>query len=205
VSRAASARGAAGDRAARAVFIDKDGTLVENVPYNVDPARILMCRSVPQGLRLLSEAGFRLIVVSNQSGVALGFFTEEALGPVESKLKELMAYGGVALDGFYYCPHSPVATRAEYALRCDCRKPRPGMLRRAAAEHGIDLAASWMIGDILDDVEAGNRAGCRSVLIDNGNETLWDLSGQRRPDYTARDFGDAARHIVGFERAREVA
>jgi histidinol phosphatase-like enzyme len=93
------------------------------------------------------------------------------------------------LDGFYYCPHAPDAG-------CDCRKPAPGMLERAAREHGVDLRASWMIGDILDDVEAGRRAGCRTILLDNGNETEWRDGEQRCPDYVARDLAQAAAIIA---------
>jgi histidinol-phosphate phosphatase family protein len=180
----------------RAVFLDKDGTLIEDVPYNVDPAQIRLTPGAVEGLRLLRGAGFRLIVVSNQSGVARGYFPEAALAGVEAKLRELLAAGGAALDGFYYCPHHPGGSVAAYAVACDCRKPLPGLLLRAADDHGIDLARSWLVGDILNDVEAGRRAGCHTVLLDNGHETEWVFSDLRRPDRVAADLAEAARVIL---------
>jgi histidinol-phosphate phosphatase family protein len=180
----------------QAVFLDKDGTLIEDVPYNVDPAQIRLEPGAIEGLRLLRDAGFRLIVVSNQPGVAHGFFAEAALAGVDKRLRELLTAGGVALDGFYHCPHHPKGSVADYARVCDCRKPQPGMLHRAARHHGIDLARSWIVGDILNDVEAGHRAGCRTVLLDNGHETEWLLSDLRRPDHVARDLAAAARLIL---------
>jgi D-glycero-D-manno-heptose 1,7-bisphosphate phosphatase len=170
----------------RAVFMDKDGTLVENVPYNVEPSRIALTQGAEHAVRTLSSNGFRVIVVSNQPGAALGMFPEEALKDVQAYLAQALP----ALDGFYYCPH-----RADAG--CGCRKPEPGMLERAAREHEVDLAASWMIGDILDDIEAGRRAGCRTILLDVGNETEWRMSETRRPHHVAADLGQAAAIIVG--------
>ncbi|QDV36269.1 D-glycero-alpha-D-manno-heptose-1,7-bisphosphate 7-phosphatase [Tautonia plasticadhaerens] len=181
----------------RAVFLDKDGTLIDDVPYNVDPALIRLAAGAPEGLRSLHEAGFRLIVVSNQSGVARGLFPEGALGPVRARVEELLAEAGVTLSGFSYCPHHPGGSVPGYAERCDCRKPRPGMLLEAARAMGIDLGRSWLVGDILDDVEAGRLAGCRTVLIDNGNETEWDLTPGRQPHHRAADLSEAARVILG--------
>ena len=182
----------------RAVFLDKDGTLIEDVPYNVDPERIRLTSGAAEGLRALHAAGYRLIVISNQSGVARGYFPEAALTGVRTKLHELLAEAGVALAGFYYCPHHPQGAVADYAVACACRKPRPGLLVRAAQEHGIDLRRSWFVGDILDDVEAGRRAGCRTVLVDLGTEPP-PADPLRRPDYVARD----APHALGIVRAVE--
>lgn len=184
----------------RAVFLDKDGTLIADVPYNVDPALIRFLPGTAGGLRALHAAGFQLIVVSNQSGVARGYFAEGALAAVEARLRDLFAEAGVPLAGFYYCPHHPDGTVPEYAVACICRKPSPGMIVRAAREHGIDRAASWFVGDILHDIEAGHRAGCRAILIDNGNETLWERSPERTPDALAADLTEAARLICGSRR-----
>ncbi len=186
---------------ARAVFLDKDGTLVEDIPYNVEPGLIRPVDGAWESLRLLQAAGFHLIVISNQSGVARGYFTEEDLLPVEERLRAIFEAVGVSLTAFYYCPHHPQGKVSRYAVVCDCRKPKPGMLYRAAQEYGIDLASSWMIGDILDDVEAGNRAGCRTVLIDNHHETEWDLTPWRQPDFLMNDLISAARLIGGSASA----
>ena len=172
----------------KAVFVDKDGTLVENVQYNVDPARVALTPGAAEAVHALAAHGYRVIVVSNQPGVALGRFGEEKLKGIERRLRQLLP----RLDGFYWCPHAPGAG-------CGCRKPAAGLLERAAREHGIELAESWMIGDILDDIEAGRRAGCRTVLIDNGNETEWQLTAERVPHRVAHDLAEAAARVLEIE------
>ena len=177
-----------------AVFLDKDGTLVEDVPYNVDPDQLRLTEGAADGLRLLADAGFGLLVVSNQSGVARGYFAEPALGAVEARLRELIA--PVPLLGFYYCPHLPEGVVPEYAVACGCRKPAPGLLERAAREHDLDLGDSWLVGDILDDVEAGRRAGCRTILLDVGHETEWQAGPERTPHACATSVRTAAELIL---------
>jgi D-glycero-D-manno-heptose 1,7-bisphosphate phosphatase len=172
--------------AVKAVFMDKDGTLVENVPYNADPARIRLAPGAEDAVARLSRSGYRVIVVSNQPGVALGLFSESDLRQVENHLREALP----ALDGFYCCPHAP-------EQGCECRKPASGLLVAAAREQGVDLGESWMVGDILDDVEAGRRAGCRTVLVDVGNETEWNLNEQRRPHVMVPGLAEAAEAICG--------
>ncbi len=192
----------------RAVFLDKDGTMIDDIPYNVDPALMTLAPGAAEGLPLLHRLGYRLVVVSNQSGVARGHFPESAIAAVEDRLRSMLAELGVPLAAFVYCPHHPEGTVAEYSIACDCRKPAPGMLLRTAREHVIDLARSWLVGDILDDVEAGRRAGCRTILVDNGNETEWILSPGREPHHRAADLGQAARIIAETDgvgpRPREV-
>jgi len=183
------------------VFLDKDGTLVEDIPYNVDPGLIRLSAGAAEGLRLLHASGFRLIVISNQSGVALGRFPESALAGVRARLEELLADVGVPLAGFYYCPHHPQGQLPCYTQACLCRKPQPGLITRAAWDHEIDLAGSWFVGDILDDVEAGHRAGCRTVLVDNGHETQWWRSPLRWPHHVAASLADAALRIIAADRS----
>jgi D-glycero-D-manno-heptose 1,7-bisphosphate phosphatase len=170
----------------KAIFIDKDGTLITDVPYNADPGKITLEPKADEAMQLLMENDYALIVVSNQSGIARGYFRESDLKEVADKIEELL---GLKFDGFFYCPHAADGN-------CLCRKPSPGMLLEAAKLLNIDLSRSWMIGDILNDVEAGNRAGCRSLLIDNGNETVWEMNRVRKPVYTAADLLDAAHFII---------
>jgi D-glycero-D-manno-heptose 1,7-bisphosphate phosphatase len=179
----------------RAVFLDKDGTLVENVPYNVDRTRIQLTRGAIDALLLLTGLGFELIVVSNQPGVALGLFPAGGLAAVEEHLNDLFLACGFRLTDCYWCPHHPEGVVPDYALVCTCRKPLPGLLHAAAREHDLDLQQSWMIGDILNDVEAGRRAGCHTVLLDVGNETEWRRSPLRTPDHVAFDLLEAAGFI----------
>src|SRR5690606_17787223 len=125
----------------------------------------------------LTNRGWLIVVVSNQPGIALGKFDAAALAAVESRIQQLLAPYGASIDAFYYCPHAPDGP----GPACGCRKPQPGMLHSAARDLGIDLERSWLVGDILDDVEAGNRAGCRTILFSNGNETEWRMGPRRRP------------------------
>jgi histidinol-phosphate phosphatase family protein len=180
-----------------AIFLDKDGTLVPNVPYNVDPALIELSPGAAEGLRQLHAAGHKLIVVTNQPGVAYGYYEEQALAPVQERLSELLAKEGVPLTDLYYCPHHPQGVLPRYQGVCHCRKPAAGLLKEAARDHGLSMADCWMIGDILHDVEAGTRAGCRTVLIDNGNETEWQWTSLRMPTFFAQDLTDAAGKILG--------
>jgi D-glycero-D-manno-heptose 1,7-bisphosphate phosphatase len=188
-------------RTMRAVFLDKDGTLVEDIPYNVDPELLTLTWQAGPALQLFQQSGYALFVVTNQPGIAKGLFAEAALERVERRLSGLLAQYGVVLSGFYYCPHSPDGTVSGYAMSCGCRKPLPGMLFRAASEHGIDLARSWMIGDILHDVEAGRRAGCQTALIDNGHETEWMMTAQRTPHMTAPNLYVAAQIIASMNES----
>ena len=146
----------------RAVFFDKDGTLIEDVPYNVRPDLIVLKQGAAQIVQNLKKAGFKLFVVSNQSGVARGFFEEKDLEAVRARIEELCA---VEFDGFYFCPHFAEGKVEKYSFACDCRKPAAGMILRAAREHRIDLKSSWVIGDSPKDAEAGRRAGCRTILL----------------------------------------
>jgi D-glycero-D-manno-heptose 1,7-bisphosphate phosphatase len=182
----------------RALFLDKDGTLIENVPYNVDPALIRLAPGAEEGLPALHRAGYELIVVSNQSGVARGFFPESALAGVEARLRQLLEALGVPLAGFYYCPHHPQGESPGYSIACDCRKPQPGLFLRAARDRAIDLAHSWLIGDILDDIEAGRRAGCQTILIDDGHETEWTLNTDRLPHHIVPNLAEAARIVTAL-------
>ena len=183
-------------RGDRAVFLDKDGTLIRDVPFNVDPELISLLPGVATGVRALFDAGYRLIVVSNQPGVALGLFPADALAGVETRLSELFADAGVSIDGYFWCTHGPRAPGSAGAYACTCRKPNPGLLHTAATLCGLDLASSWMIGDILDDVEAGHRAGCRAVLVDRGGETQWVRGPHREPDAIVPRFDKAVRFIL---------
>jgi D-glycero-D-manno-heptose 1,7-bisphosphate phosphatase len=188
----------------KAVFLDKDGTLIEDVPYNVRPEQIVFYPDAMDAIYALHQAGYLLVIVSNQSGIARGYFEEQDLLPVEEHIrKEFMANSGVPLAGFYYCPHHPDGIVPRYSIHCDCRKPKPGLLFRAAEELDIDLQHSWMVGDILNDVEAGNQAGCATVLIDNGNETEWYLSHERQPDFIVTNLYEATQAILSGKSVRK--
>lgn len=182
----------------RAVFLDRDGTLVEARHYPSRPEELVLCADVGPELAALQAAGFRLAVVTNQAGIAHGYFTEADLTAMHLHLRRELAAFGVRLDAIYACPHHQEGTVAPFNVACDCRKPAPGMLLRAADELGVDLARSWLVGDVLDDVEAGHRAGCRTVLVDRGTERTPEAPW-RTPDAIARDTCHALRIVRALE------
>lgn len=173
----------------KAVFLDKDGTLIIDVPYNVDPCKIRLYEGAAESLALLKQHGYKLFIVTNQPGIAKQYFDEEALDEALNVIKVMLAQNKVIIDGIYYCPHNDDNS-------CTCRKPRPGLLQKAATANSISLAQSWMIGDILNDVEAGNNAGCKSILVDNGNETEWEMNERRKPFGVVTNILDAAKLII---------
>ena len=180
----------------RAVFLDRDNTLIVNDEDLGDPEDVRLIDGVAEGLTILRKAGFRLVVVSNQGGVARGKFTEDDVDAVHQRIATLASESaGVPdlVDRFYYCPYHPEATIEEYRRDHPWRKPRPGMLLQAARDLDIDLAASWMIGDQPRDVIAGRAAGCRTVLvIREGSEAAGDV----QPTVQAATFRDAVETIL---------
>lgn len=176
-----------------ALFIDKDGTLVENVPYNVDPVLLRFMPGAGAALARLQRAGLALVVVTNQSGLARGLFTRAQFARLQQVLlQRLQEEFRITLDGMEVCPHGP---DDQGRPACLCRKPAPGMLIRAAHRHGLDLTRSWIVGDTLDDVEAGHRAGSRGLLFDSGGETVWRRSPLREPDARFTDWTALADHV----------
>lgn len=161
----------------RAIFLDRDGTINVEKNYLIDPAELVLFPGVGEALRRGHDAGYLLVVVTNQSGVARGYFTSSAVDALHDHLQQELRPYGVQIDAFYHCPHHP----EHGAGPCDCRKGAPGMLLQAAQEHQIDLSASWMIGDKHSDIEAGNRAGCRSILVRTG---YGEQEGQGLPPAT---------------------
>jgi len=182
----------------RAIFLDRDGTLVEPRHYPSRPEELILFAGIGPELRALQGAGFRLVVITNQSGLARGLFGTDDLALMHAHLGRELARFDVALDGIYHCPHHVEGIVPALAIECACRKPQPGMLLQAAADLDLDLKRSWFIGDILDDVEAGGRAGCRRILVDLGTEGT-PASPLRRPDFVARDTRHALRIIRALE------
>jgi len=152
----------------QAVFLDRDGTIIEDVGYLRDLSQIDVLPWAPDAIRRLNDAGFAVVVITNQSGVARGYFDEAHVQATHRALDAALAPHGARIAAYYYCPHYPLAADARYGIDCDCRKPAAGLLRRAAADLGIDLTRSWMVGDWWRDVQAGSGAGTRTILIRTG-------------------------------------
>jgi len=186
----------------RAVFLDRDGTLIHDPGYLSEPDAVVLFPAVPDALRALDELGFALVVCTNQSGIARGKYTVAQYQRVAHRLEDLLAAEGLRLHATYYCPYHPEGTVAPWNVDHDDRKPSPGMWQRAAQEHGLDLAASYSLGDGERDVVAGKRAGTTSILLAAGRDK-WPLpaGGPLDPDFTARDLREAVVWILRREGA----
>lgn len=185
----------------KAVFLDRDGTINHEVDFlrRVEDVRLLP--GVAEGMKRLKSAGFALVVVSNQSGLARGIFDEADLACVQLEIKCQLAQQAAAWDAVYFCPHHPSeGVIAELVVECDCRKPKPGLVYMAAREMGISLADSFMIGDRLRDVACGKAAGMRSVLVESGRhlEDGQPATKDETPDFVAKDFSKAVDWILSI-------
>ena len=180
-----------GSRSSRpAVFLDRDGVLVEDVHYLTDASQLKLLPGVTTTLSALQDQ-FLVVVVTNQSGIARGFLTEENLTTIHTEMVRMLADEGVRVDALYYCPHLPEATVPGYGIECECRKPMPGMLLQAAKDWPIDLSQSFMVGDSLRDIQASHSAGVRGVMV-AGNGS--DVNPQTQ---VAPDLAEAAKLILG--------
>ncbi|MBI3449715.1 MAG: HAD family hydrolase [Acidobacteria bacterium] len=184
-----------------AVFLDRDGTLIDENGYVNHIGRVRHLPRSAEAVKRLRGAGFMAVLVTNQSGVARRLFDRALVDQVHEQLQERMQAEGTRLDAFYVCPHHPDGADPEYRRVCDCRKPKPGMILTAARELGLDLARSYMVGDTLSDVEAAHRAGVTSVLVLTGygrGEAQYRMSWKGvRPAHVAEDLLDAAEWILG--------
>jgi len=183
----------------RAVFIDRDGVITEEPPYYAHKvSELKLVANAAQAVRLLNKNGFLVIVVSNQAGIAHGYYKEENTLLFNQALKENLSKMGAHIDAIYYCPHHPDAKIERYRIKCYCRKPEAGMLIRAKEELNVDLRQSFMIGDKLIDVEAGKRAGCKTVMVKTGQGIEELKAKQVECDYIADDLYKAAVHILSM-------
>ncbi|MDQ1592374.1 MAG: D-glycero-D-manno-heptose 1,7-bisphosphate phosphatase [Pyrinomonadaceae bacterium] len=184
----------------RAVFIDRDGTISEEVGYVNHPSRYRVFPYAAEAIKVLNEAGWLAVLVTNQAGVARGYFTEDVIGAVHTLLAQELERGGARLDAIYYCPHHPSVGEPPYRFDCDCRKPRPGLIRRAAADLDIDLAASWMVGDRYGDTELARNAGTRAALVLSGyGRGEWEYqraAWRHQPDLVAENLLEAVHAII---------
>ncbi|HVF67109.1 MAG TPA: HAD family hydrolase [Pyrinomonadaceae bacterium] len=184
----------------RAVFMDRDGTISEEVGYVNHVSRYRVFPFAARAVRTLNESGWLAVLVTNQAGVARGYFKEELIGEVHKVLASELGRGGARLDAVYYCPHHPSVGEPPYRFDCDCRKPRPGLLLRAAEDLGLDLSRCWMVGDRFSDTELARNAGARSALVLTGygrgelehQSQVWP----HRPDLVAENLLEAVKTIV---------
>ena len=182
-----------------AIFLDRDGTLIEDAGYLADPSGVALLPGVALALKKLKQAGYVLVVVSNQSGIARGLFDEAAVDAIHEEMSRQLAEHGAAVDAIYYCPCHPEGHVHPYACESEHRKPKPGMLLQAADELDIDLTQSWMIGDKPADVAAGKRAGCRTIRMEPREDTVIHAEpdlGDAKPDFVAGTFVEATQHVL---------
>jgi len=187
----------------RAVFLDRDGTVNEEVGYLRSLDLLKLIPGAAAAIGRLNRAGYKVVLVTNQSGVARGYFPESLVDAAHDLLAGMLKQEGAFFDGVYYCPHHPTAGNSKHTVVCDCRKPATGLIDRAAKDLDVDLARSFMVGDKWSDVELGHRAGTRSILVRSGFAP--DDPGNKRPlhvddpDFTAHDLAEAVDWIIGQE------
>jgi D-glycero-D-manno-heptose 1,7-bisphosphate phosphatase len=189
----------------KAVFLDRDGTVNEEVGYMRDLSLLTLIPGVGKAVRKLNDAGFLVVLVTNQSGVARGYFPESLVAEAHARLEELLGADGARIDAVYYCPHHPTAGTSVHTRVCACRKPGTGLIDQAARDLAIDVHRSYMVGDKWSDVELGHRAGAASILVRSGFAA--DDPGNARPehvadpDFTAHDLAEAADWIIAHSKA----
>jgi D,D-heptose 1,7-bisphosphate phosphatase len=184
-----------------AIFLDRDGTLIEHEPYLSDPALVRLVPGAAEGLRQLRQAGFAIVLVTNQSAISRGMLTEERLDQIHIEMTRQLAAGGATIDRIYYCSSAPISGDRTIVENPD-RKPGPGMLLRAAADINLDLGASWMVGDLISDVLAGLNAGCRSILVQSGQALHEELVDKGDRTWTAAGFAAAVDLILRDKGSR---
>jgi D-glycero-D-manno-heptose 1,7-bisphosphate phosphatase len=188
----------------RAVFMDRDGTISEEVGYVNHPSRYRVFPYSADAVRLLNEGGWLAILITNQAGVARGYFTEDIIGEVHGVLSQELEKQGARLDAIYYCAHHPTVGEEPYRFDCTCRKPKPGLIERAVAEFDIDPAQSWMIGDRYSDIELARNAHVRSAFVLSGyGRGEWEYqraAWKHEPDIVAEDLFEAVGKIVIGDR-----
>jgi D-glycero-D-manno-heptose 1,7-bisphosphate phosphatase len=182
----------------KAVFVDRDNTLIEDPGYLADPDALRLLPGAELAVKTFMQAGYKVIVVTNQSGVARGILTEKTLGVIHDRLRQAFESKGAHLDAIYYCPFHPEGSVEEYAKESDLRKPSPGMLLKAAEDMNIDLSGSWMIGDSGRDIGAGQRAGCKTIRVRKPQSVSQGAAQDEnvQADFTVRNIVEAARIVL---------
>jgi D-glycero-D-manno-heptose 1,7-bisphosphate phosphatase len=184
-----------------AVFIDRDGTINEEVGYLNHIDNLKLIRNSSDAIHLLNKHGVKSVVITNQAGVAKGYFPEELVNAIHERLEDLLSESHAYLDGIYYCPHHPEAGDERYRKNCNCRKPNPGMIELAADELNIDIKKSYMVGDKVSDIFLAHNVGAKGVLVLTGYGKRefenWRDNFEKRPDYVADDLYDAVKWILG--------
>ncbi len=187
----------------RAVFLDRDGTIIEDVGYPHERSQIRFLPGAGEAIRQLNEYGFKVIIVTNQAGVARGYFSEEAVKEINKYIQDSLAEQGAVIDMVYYCPHHIDGVIEEYRKACYCRKPNPGMIEEAVRDFDIDIGSSFLIGDHLSDVEAGVRAGCGTVLLVREESHTSGKEAEVVPDHIAPDLSEAVKWVVALASPEE--
>jgi D-glycero-D-manno-heptose 1,7-bisphosphate phosphatase len=180
----------------KAVFLDRDGTIVEDVGYMNTPEQIKFIPGAIEAIKMLNEADFKVVIISNQAGVARGLVTEDMLQTIDKTLHKWVLNGGAHLDGIYYCPHHPEHGVYPYKQVCECRKPHPGLIKRAHRDLDIDLSLSYMVGDKATDIQAGKSAGAKTVFVMSGRGKEQKEKLKVKPDHVADNLLKAVTWIL---------
>jgi D-glycero-D-manno-heptose 1,7-bisphosphate phosphatase len=183
----------------RCVFLDRDGTINEEVNYLSDPDHLRLIGGAAEAIKRLNGGGFKVVVITNQAGIARGYFSEATLQQIHRELEKMLRAQEAHIDAIYYCPHHPAAGIGVYKIDCNCRKPKPGLLEKAARELNLDLHQSFIVGDKPADLQAGVAVGCRPILVRTGygRESEMEMADSEfQPEYVADDLLEASRWIL---------
>ncbi len=180
----------------KAVFLDRDGTIVEDVGYLNNPQQLKFIPGSIEAIKKLNEASYKVVVITNQAGVARGLITEDMLQTIDKTLHKWLLNGGAHLDGIYYCPHHPEHGVHPYKQECECRKPHPGLIKKAEKDLDIDLSQSWMIGDKYSDMLDGKRAGTKTIFVTSGRGQEEKKKIKEKPDHIAENLAAAVDWLL---------
>lgn len=185
----------------RAIFLDRDGVINEDLGYVYKIEDLKFIPEAIEGLKLINKLKFKIVIVTGQSGIAQGYYSEEDMNRFHEHMLQILRREGIAIDAIYFCPHHPEKGFGKYKIDCDCRKPKMGMLDKANKDLNLNLKKSYIIGDKTDDILMGKNAGCKTILVltgKAGKDRNYDIA----PDYTAKDLYEAAKLITKLEGKR---
>jgi len=190
-----------------AVFLDRDGTINEEVGYLDSIDKLKLFANTAEAIRMINGSGMKAVVITNQSGIAKGYFNEEFVETVHTRIQQILKAKGAFIDAFYYCPHHPTEGLGTYQQSCACRKPEAGLLIAAAQDMDIDLARSYVVGDMVKDIQVASRVGAKGILVKTGyglntieKDLTLDSTEISRPNYIAEDILDAVKWIMNDKR-----
>jgi D-glycero-D-manno-heptose 1,7-bisphosphate phosphatase len=184
----------------KACFLDRDGVLIEEVNYLSSPSQIHIFENSYKALKLLKDNGYIIIIITNQAGVARGYFDEDNIQTIHNEIDRLLSIENLIIDKYYYCPHHPEGTVEKYSIKCNCRKPAPGLIHQAVKDFNIDLKQSFLIGDKMSDINSAKNAGCFSILVKTGHGLEYTKTAEENNIHIKENILDAVKSFISKQK-----